>query len=180
MTRPLSAIECYRAAERLMGGRRRTTKKDVGRDEFVQTWAAWRCPDISMSRDLLGIRLGENPSVIQRRSNIVENHVALADREELRRCIREDALRERDGKRGSAPAELVASVRSQLDPSRMHHRVADRRFTPEFARSVRQSCLSARSLAAFFRIPVAQVLMIRDRRTLGWVDDVQDDGIVQG
>ena len=180
MTRPLSAIECYRAAERLMGASRGPKIRDMERTTYVPTWAASKCSCGGTPLVALGEVTGTAYSTAFSRVCTIENCVSASDREEARRCIREDALRHREGKRGSMPTDLRKRLRAAVLESPRTWRERRTRMNPDFVRAIRCSSVSTGLLARFLGMPHSQISMVRSRKIWGWVDDVQDDGIVQG
>ena len=180
MTRPLSAIECYRAAERLMGAPPRTKLRDTDRTTYLPSWAAYRCSDTGISFPALANLTGVVHSSSSARVYMADNQIQPDDREAARRCIREDALRHREGKSGSMPDDLRKRLGRAVTKDARLWRSRKTRLTPEWVRAIRTVSVGNCVLARLTGIPQSQISMVRSRKIWGWVDDVQDDGIVQG
>lgn len=172
--RPITSKECYRAADRLMGAPPRTKLRDTDRTTYLPTWAAYRCADHRLSLIELGGWIYGTYSTATSRIYAVDNGASNDDKEAARRCIREEVLRNREGKRGSMPRELLDRLRQVAGAEARTWRERRSRLSPEWVRAIRCISVKGSTLAALCGVPHSQISMVRSRKIWGWVDDLPE------
>lgn len=100
--RPISPRECRDAALSIVWTTRRRRRDAVAR---LAMWAAFRCADRAPTRADMADLFGGARAV--QAARLLSSLVDADDLAEFRSCVREAALRRRDGKSGSADGSLV-------------------------------------------------------------------------